>query len=205
MASPVIAVVDYGIGNIGSVDKALRYIGADSKVISDAKEIKKADGMVLPGVSSFGACMNSLERTSLKEAVLEHISSGRPFLGICVGYQVLFEESEEDPDVAGLNIFRGKIVRFPEGLKVPHMGWNTVHYLRSSRFFEGISQNSYFYFVHSYYPVPEEEIAVGHTFYGNEFASAIEKENIWAAQFHLEKSAENGLRLLRNFERWCVE
>lgn len=203
MTAPLIAVVDYGIGNIGSVDKALCYIGANSKITSKPEDIEKANGLVLPGVSSFGACMESLEKNSLKEAILKHISAKKPFLGICVGYQVLFEESEESPGIKGLSIFKGKIVRFQEGLKIPHMGWNTVHYRESSLFFKGVPQDAYFYFVHSYYPIPEEDIAAGKTFYGNEFVSAVEKDNIWAVQFHLEKSAENGLKLLRNFERWC--
>ncbi len=201
----MIVVVDYGRGNLRSVEKALQKLGYNTLVSSDPEQVLKADKLILPGVGAFGDCMANLCSYGLKEAVLEFIKSGKPFLGICLGLQLLFSESEEYGPVKGLNIISGKVKRFPKGLKVPHMGWNTVKIIKKNPLFEGIRDNSYFYFVHSYYVVPEEEKVVATiTDYGLDFVSMVSWENIFATQFHPEKSQKVGLRFLDNFGKLKV-
>jgi glutamine amidotransferase len=187
-----------------SVHKALRYLDADVKVVTQPHELVGAAAAVLPGVGAFDDCMNALQRQELLEAARQFIRSGRPFLGICVGYQALFDRSEEfNSCAAGLGIFAGPVVRFPNetGLKVPQIGWNQVEVLRPAcPLFRGIPDRSYFYFVHSFFPRPADlSIIVAQTHYGSAFAAAVWKENVYATQFHPEKSQKVGLQLLRNF------
>lgn len=199
-----IAVLDYDIGNVKSVIKALEYVGAEPVLTDDPDTILNSAGLVVPGVSAFGACVEKLQQKSLFEFLIEYLTSGRKYLGICLGYQILFEGSEESPGVSGLKIFKGMVKKFPAGVKVPHIGWNSVRQAKTAISYDGIADNTYFYFVHSYYPEPENtEIVSGWTEYGSIFASSIEHENIWAVQFHPEKSSQNGLKLLKNFVRWC--
>lgn len=199
-----VTVLDYGLGNLKSVAKAFAALGHDVVVTSDTSDIERASLLVVPGVAAFGACVERLAETGLAEAIRSHIEKGRPYFGICLGYQVLFEQSEEDPGVSGLGMFRGTVRRFPAGMTVPHMGWNTVEYTREEPIFKGIPQKTYFYFVHSYYPDPEPELVAAVTEYGVEFASAIARDNVCATQFHPEKSSRQGLMLLENVYRWCM-
>ena len=199
-----VTVLDYGLGNLKSVAKAFAALGHDVVVTSDSSDIERASLLVVPGVSAFGACVERLAETGLAETIRSHIEKGRPYFGICLGYQVLFEQSEEDPGVSGLGIFHGTVRRFPAGMTVPHMGWNTVEYTREEPIFKGIPQKTYFYFVHSYYPDPEPELVAAVTEYGVEFASAIARDNVCATQFHPEKSSRQGLMLLENVYRWCM-
>ncbi len=200
-----VVIVDYDVGNLRSVQKAFERVGASAVVERDAEKISSAKALVLPGVGAFAECMNNLRGFGLLEAVKDFISSGRPFLGICVGYQLLFEKSEEFGDSTGLGIFKGKCVKFrtpaSSGHKIPHMGWNQVENKNKSRLLEGIEDGSDFYFVHSYYPVPEEDIVTSQTEYGEIFASSVERGNIFATQFHSEKSQRVGLKVLKNFAR----
>ncbi len=200
-----VVIVDYDVGNLRSVQKAFERVGASAVVERDAEKISSAKALVLPGVGAFAECMNNLRGFGLLEAVKDFISSGRPFLGICVGYQLLFEKSEEFGDSTGLGIFKGKCVKFrtpaSSGHKIPHMGWNQVENKNKSRLLEGIEDGSDFYFVHSYYPVPEEDIVTSQTEYGEVFASSVERGNIFATQFHPEKSQRVGLKVLKNFAR----
>jgi glutamine amidotransferase len=203
MAS-VIALIDYGSGNLRSVHKALRYLGANVQLVREPEAVNEAGAVVLPGVGAFDDCLNAMQRQELTGACREFIASGRPFLGICVGYQALFERSEEfDSRAAGLNICPGTVVRFrtAPGLKIPQIGWNEVRQTRPDcPLFQGISDRSYFYFVHSYFPRPRDEaIVAGESDYGETFASAIWADNVYATQFHPEKSQQAGLQLLRNF------
>ena len=200
----MIALIDFGAGNLHSVAKALRHVGAEVKLVSRPEELKKAPLAVLPGVGAFDDCLNALQQRELLGACREFATTGRPFLGICVGYQALFDGSEEfDSSAPGLGIFRGKVIRFTEtpGLKVPQIGWNRVTLTREGcPIFQGIPSESYFYFVHSYFPKPQDRsIVVGETEYGDRFASAIWSGNLFATQFHPEKSQSAGLKLLKNF------
>ncbi len=196
----MIVIVDYGRGNLRSVEKAFEKLGYKAMVSSHPEEIVSADKLVLPGVGAFGDCMENLKSYGLIESVLEFIKSGKPFLGICLGLQLLFSESEEYGPVKGLNVIPGRVVRFPKGLKVPHMGWNTVEVVSNNPLFDGIDNNSFFYFVHSYYVVPNDrDVISAVTDYGVKFVSAIWKENIFATQFHPEKSQKVGLKFLDNF------
>lgn len=195
----MIAVIDYGAGNLHSVKNALDYIGAKSKITGNAEEIMSADAVILPGVGAFGDCMSSLKEHGLIDTVKAAAQSGKPFLGICLGLQLLFEESEESPGVEGLGIFKGKIVKIPDkhGLKIPHMGWNNIELTKPSKLLSG---NPYVYFVHSYYLCCEEENLVSaYTEYGEKLAVAVERGNIFAVQFHPEKSGEAGMEILRRF------
>ncbi|HLE25631.1 MAG TPA: imidazole glycerol phosphate synthase subunit HisH [Thermodesulfobacteriota bacterium] len=206
----MISIVDYGMGNLRSVKKAFESLGFLPTVTSNPEEILNSGGLVLPGVGAFGDCMKNLEEYNLIEPIRLFIKDGKPFLGICLGLQLLFEESEESPGVNGLGILKGKVVRFPrfdEGrLKVPHMGWNQVDARRPLPILKGIPVGSWFYFVHSYFPEPEDSTVIaGITHYGIEFTSAIEKDNIFACQFHPEKSSTLGLRILENFAVMCGE
>jgi imidazole glycerol-phosphate synthase subunit HisH len=200
----VIALIDYGASNLRSVHKALRFLNAEVRLVAEPEGMKEARAVVLPGVGAFDDCLGALRKRELLEACREFIGSGRPFLGICVGYQALFEKSEEfNSSAAGLGVFRGTVVRFTEkaGLKIPQIGWNQVEIARSDcPLFRGIPGGSYFYFVHSFFPRPaDESIIATRTTYGETFASAIWKGNVFATQFHPEKSQLVGLQLLRNF------
>jgi glutamine amidotransferase len=200
----MIAIVDYGMGNIRSVEKAFIKIGADVRITSDPKVIADAKGVVLPGVGAFKDCMRNLDNLRLLDSIKKEIGKGKPYLGICLGLQILFSESEEFGFCRGMDVFRGKVVKFTfDGLKIPHMGWNTARLLRKPPVFDGIQDNSYFYFVHSYYVVPEDEgIVASRTDYGVDFVSMVWKDNIFATQFHPEKSQELGLKILKGFDEF---
>lgn len=196
----MIAIIDYGMGNLRSVTNALARLGADAVVTRDKGAIEKSGAIILPGVGAFGKCIENLEKYGLLSFIRETILGGKQYLGICLGMQVLFESSEEAPGVSGMGIIKGTVPRFTAGLKVPHMGWNSLEVIKTSKILRGIGSGEYFYFVHSYYCLPEEEgIVATRTQYGNNFASSIEKENIFACQFHPEKSQSVGLKLLQNF------
>ncbi len=200
----MIAIVDYGMGNLRSVQKAFEKVGTEALISRDPDTIRNADHLVLPGVGAFPECMRNLTRLSLIEPILEFISSGRPFLGICLGLQLLFDESEEFGVHPGLKIVQGVVKGFDRnmGLKIPHMGWNQVLFRNNEPVFQGIPNGSYFYFVHSFYVVPQNESDIaGETEYGIKFTCAVAKENIVALQFHPEKSQENGLKILSNFSK----
>jgi glutamine amidotransferase len=200
----VIALIDYGSGNLRSVHKALLKVGADVRLAQRPDELADADAVVLPGVGAFDDCLQALERQALLQATREFINSGRPFLGICVGYQALFEKSEEfNSCAAGLGVFKGKVVRFAgeNGLKVPQIGWNQLEIARTDcPLFKGIPSGSYVYFVHSFFPKPVDgSVVATRTDYGETFASSVWKDNVYATQFHPEKSQKVGLQLMRNF------
>lgn len=198
----MVAIIDYGAGNLSSVKKALDYLGAESEITQDRDKILSASHVILPGVGSFGDAMNSMQERGLVETVKEAALSGKPFLGICLGLQLLFEESDESPDVKGLGLLKGRIVTIPKdnGLKVPHMGWNSVELKQRNGIFDGIDDESYFYFVHSYYLKDADvDVVAGVTHYGVEIQCAIQKGNLSATQFHPEKSSKAGLKLLENF------
>ncbi|MGD0812956.1 MAG: imidazole glycerol phosphate synthase subunit HisH [Verrucomicrobiota bacterium] len=200
----MIALIDYDSGNLRSAQKALLKVGADVRVVRRPDELKEAAGVVLPGVGAFDDCVNAMQKQELLEAIREYIRSDRPFLGICVGYQALFERSEEfNSCAAGLGVFAGKVVRFQDqtGLKIPQIGWNQLDILRPDcPIYQGIRPGSYVYFVHSYFPQPvDKAIIATKTTYGATFASSVWRGNVFATQFHPEKSQETGLRLLKNF------
>jgi len=197
----VIAIIDYDAGNIKSVEKALQYLGEEAVITRDAGEILMADKVILPGVGAFGDAMKKLNRYGLVPVIHEVVEKGIPFLGICLGLQLMFESSEEAPGVEGLGLLKGKIVRIPEGdgLKVPHMGWNSLSFPKEGRLFAGIPENSYVYFVHSYYLQAEEDIVTATAEYGVTIHASVEKGNVFACQFHPEKSSHTGLTILKNF------
>ena len=200
----MIALLDYGSGNLRSAHRALLKVGADVRIAQRPEEIGEARGMVLPGVGAFDDCLNALRKQDLLEAAREFIKTGKPFLGICVGYQALFEKSEEFSScAAGLGVFQGKVVRFAEkpGLKIPQIGWNQIEVVRADcPILRDIPSGSYVYFVHSFFPKPvDPSIVATRTTYGESFASAVWKENLFATQFHPEKSQRVGLKLLKNF------
>lgn len=204
----MIAIIDYGAGNLQSVKKAFDFIGAESVITDNPETIKNCDKILLPGVGSFGDAMESMSAKNLVEIIKEEALSGKPFLGICLGLQLLFEESEESPGVKGLGIFKGKIKKFSTdmGLKIPHIGWNSLEAKQKDTLFKGIPENSYVYFVHSYYLHAENENEIATvTNYGIDFHSAVGKDNIFATQFHPEKSGDVGLQILRNFASMGVE
>jgi len=199
-----LAIVDYGMGNLRSVQKAFERLGHAAEVTREPERIASAVGVVLPGVGAFGACMANLTALGLVEPVRQAITVGRPFLGICLGMQLLFEESEEFGPVAGLGVLRGRVVRFPADpvRKVPHMGWNQVRVVRRVPALADVDDGAFVYFVHSYYPVPADPAVVATTTeYGPEFASSVARDNLFACQFHPEKSQQVGLRLLDGFVR----
>ena len=198
----MIAIIDYGAGNLQSVKKALDFLGCESVVTDDKEIIESASHIILPGVGSFGDAMDSIRKRGLEEVIKNAASGDKKFLGICLGLQLLFEESEESPGVRGLGVFKGKIVKIPEnlGLKVPHMGWNSVDIKQENGIFKDIKKDSYFYFVHSYYlKNADESIVAGTAQYGVEIQCAVQKGRVAATQFHPEKSGEIGLELLKNF------
>lgn len=199
----MIAIIDYGAGNIQSVNKALLHIGCDTVVTRDNDIITKADGAVLPGVGSFGNAMNTMTKHTIDKTVLDFANSGKPFLGICLGLQLLFPSSDESPNVNGLGIFNGSITKIPsaEGLKIPHIGWNSLEIKNNkSGIFKDICGNPFVYFVHSYYlNAANKNIVSAQTNYGVTIDAAVSYKNIFATQFHPEKSGETGLKILRNF------
>lgn len=200
----MIALIDYGSGNLRSVHKALLKVGAEVRISRTPEEIADARAVVLPGVGAFDDCMQALEKQALLEASRRFIRSGRPFLGICVGYQALFEKSEEfNSCAAGMGVFQGKVVRFRggDGLKIPQIGWNQIDIVNPEcPLFQGIPTGSYVYFVHSFFPRPEDpSIVATSTSYGETFASSVWRDNVYATQFHPEKSQKIGLQLLKNF------
>jgi glutamine amidotransferase len=196
----MIAIIDYGMGNLRSVEKGFLKVGVDAKVVTDPRSVNDAEAIVLPGVGAFRDCMKNLDQMKLIEPILKSVRNGKPYLGICLGLQMLFTESEEFGVYKGLDVLKGKVVRFQVDLKVPHMGWNTVRLLEKPPIFDGINDESYFYFVHSYYVAPDDEgIIAGTTDYGMTFTSMVWKDNIIATQFHPEKSQDTGLKILKNF------
>ena len=199
-----VALVDYGAGNLRSVANALRELGVEPHIAASPAALTDATHLVLPGVGSFGDCMAQLQSRNLLTAIRDWVAAGKPYLGICLGYQILFDSSEETPGVAGLGILRGVVRRFREqpGLKIPHMGWNSAIPRTPDRGnWAGLGTEPYFYFVHSYFPVPDDDsLIAAQTTYGDQtFASAIERPMLLACQFHPEKSQDAGLRLIRNF------
>jgi len=199
----MIAIIDYGMGNLRSVEKGFHKVGVDVTVTNKPDVVKKADAVVLPGVGAFKDCMRELTDLELIDAVVDAMRKGKPYLGICLGLQVLFSESEEFGKCMGLDVLRGKVVRFEfedSTLKVPHMGWNEINMQKDNPLFKEITDKSYFYFVHSFYVAPEDtSIIATTTDYGIEFTSSIWKDNIFAVQFHPEKSQSAGLQVLKNF------
>ena len=198
----MVAIIDYDAGNIRSVEKAIRYLGKEVTVTSEPEEILAADRVILPGVGAFGDAMKRLHAMGLVEGIRQVADRGTPFLGICLGLQLLFEKSEESPGVPGLGLLRGEILRLPElpGLKVPHIGWNSLKYPNPGRLFRGIPEDSYVYFVHSYYLKAQDEgIVTATTEYGTLVHASVESGNLFACQFHPEKSSETGLTILENF------
>lgn len=198
----MVAIIDYGAGNLQSVKKALDYLGYACEITQDKEKIETASHIILPGVGSFGDAMNSIRKRNLEETIKKCASGEKPFLGICLGLQLLFEDSDESPNVKGLGIFKGKIKTIPKdmGLKVPHIGWNSVSVKQSKGIFSDISDNSYFYFVHSYYlKDADSSVVAGVTDYGVHIECAVQNGLVCATQFHPEKSGETGLKLLKNF------
>jgi glutamine amidotransferase len=204
----LISIIDYGAGNIESVRKALHYTGCECRVTADKELINSSNGIILPGVGSFGDCVNQITASGLDVTIKENIVNGKPFLGICLGFQMLFSESEESPGAEGLSVFGGKVVRFDESLgnKIPHIGWNNIEFNEQCPLFTGLSQNSYVYFVHSYYvSAADSSIVSAVTEYGETFHSAVWSGNVFATQFHPEKSGSVGITMLRNFTKICKE
>ena len=198
----MVAIIDYDAGNLKSVEKALAYMGQESVITRDRKEILSADHVILPGVGAFGDAMDLLKRYELDKVIREVTEKGTPFLGICLGLQLLFEGSEESDGVEGLHILDGKILRIPdaEGLKIPHIGWNSLTLQNQGRLFAGLEENPYVYFVHSYYlKARDESIVRATTEYSTRIHASVEKDNIFACQFHPEKSSATGLKILENF------
>jgi glutamine amidotransferase len=200
----MIAIVDYGMGNLRSVEKGFHKAGVDARIVTAPKDVDDARGVVLPGVGAFKDCMLNLAAHKLIDPIMRSIEKGKPYLGICLGLQVLFTESEEFGPSRGLDVLKGNVPRFPEGdLKVPHMGWNSIKIRRRPPILEDIPDGEYFYFVHSYYVAPEEEgVIAATTDYGIEFTSVVWKDNVMAVQFHPEKSQTMGLKMLENFGKF---
>ena len=198
----MIAIIDYGAGNLHSVKNALDFLGAESKITGSASKILSADKVILPGVGAFGSAMNALTASGLNEVIFEVADKCTPLLGICLGLQqLMFEKSEEAPDVKGLGLFKGTIVKIPDrGLKIPHMGWNSIEVVKDSRILNNIGENPFVYFVHSYYlNASDESVVSAYTNYGERLGIAVEKDNVFATQFHPEKSGETGMKILKNF------
>jgi imidazole glycerol-phosphate synthase subunit HisH len=196
----LILIIDYGAGNLRSVQKALESCGADAALTNDPKDLTRADKVVFPGVGAFGNAAEAINRLGFAEAIKEFISSGRSFLGICLGMQMLFESSEENPGVEGLGVLKGIVKRFPHHLKVPHLGWNELLQVQESPLWRNIPAQSYFYFAHSYYIEPvDKTIITGETDYNGCVAVAVARNNLFGLQFHPEKSQKMGLQILKNF------
>ena len=200
----MIAIIDYGAGNLKSVERALKHLGVTCRITADPQEILVSQRVVFPGVGAAGSAMEVIRSRGLDAVIRDVIEQKKPFLGICLGAQIILETSEEDNTTPCLNIIAGMARRFPDSnLKIPHMGWNTVSVIRTHPIFEGIDRTAQFYFVHSYYPEPADESAViATTDYGMTFASVVGRDNVVVAQFHVEKSGPPGLRMLKNFSEW---
>ena len=200
----MVAVIDYDAGNIKSVEKALVHLGADVVVTREPEKILNADKVILPGVGAFGDAMEKINGYGLEPVIHEVVDKGTPFLGICLGLQLMFERSDEAPNVKGLSLLKGEILRIPVGeyVKIPHMGWNSLHFMNNGRLFRGIEEGAYVYFVHSYYlKAADENIVTAVTEYNTCIHASVEKDNIFACQFHPEKSSSVGLKMLDNFLR----
>ncbi|BDF32783.1 imidazole glycerol phosphate synthase subunit HisH [Lachnospiraceae bacterium] len=198
----MIAIIDYDAGNIKSVEKAMTLLGQEAAVTRDKDTILSADKVILPGVGSFGDAMGKIRQYGLEPVIRQVAESGTPFLGICLGLQLLFEQSDESPGVPGLGILKGKILRIPEaeGLKIPHMGWNSLAFPVKGRLFSGLPEEPYVYFVHSYYlEAADEQIVTAVAEYGTRIHASVEQGNVFACQFHPEKSSDAGLHILKNF------
>ena len=197
----MIAIIDYGAGNLQSVKNALDFIRVKSKITTKPEDIDKANKIILPGVGSFGDIINYLEKNKLTDVIKKNILNGKPYLGICLGLQILFEKSEENKEVKGLGIFKGNVVKFrSKNLKIPQIGWNSITINKKDSLLNNIKNNSYFYFVHSYYVKPKDSsIVLTETGYGIKFTSGVAKDNIYGVQFHPERSGEIGLKILENF------
>ena len=201
----MIAIIDYGMGNLRSVHKAFEYVGAEAVVTGVREIIESASGVVLPGVGAFGKAMSNLERSGLTDAIRQVIAQGRPLLGICLGLQLLFEESDEMGRYQGLSVFQGRVKRFDVGLKVPQIGWNQIQVQRESPLLDGVADGSHVYFVHSHYVAPaDDEIVLATTDYEIDYASIVGQDNVFGIQFHPEKSQSVGLRILNNFTELVV-
>lgn len=198
----MIAIIDYDAGNIRSVEKALKFLGQDVKITRDPEEILSAEKVILPGVGAFGDAMKKLKEYGLDQVIRKTAGKGTPFLGICLGLQLLFERSDEAPGVEGLGILKGEILRLPEkeGYKIPHMGWNSLELIHNGRLFRDLPEDPYVYFVHSYYlKAADETIVKARTEYTTAIDASVEQGNVFACQFHPEKSSETGLKILKNF------
>ncbi len=198
----MIAILDYDAGNIKSVEKAVQLLGQEVTITRDRREVLNADKVILPGVGAFGDAMGKIRQYGLYEVIHEVVEQGTPFLGICLGLQLLFERSEESPGAEGLGILKGEILRIPEtpGLKIPHMGWNSLDFRNNGRLFENLPEESYVYFVHSYYlRAADEKIVTAVTEYGTQIHASVEQGNVFACQFHPEKSSDVGIQILKNF------
>ncbi len=199
---PMIAIIDYDAGNIKSVEKAVQFLGYPVEITREKEKILRADKVILPGVGAFGDAMEKLRHYGLEEVIRQTVEKRIPFLGICLGLQLLFERSDEAPGVRGLGVLKGEILKIPEtkGLKIPHMGWNSLEFPRKGKLFEGVPKDSYVYFVHSYYlKAAEEGIVTAVTEYGTRIHASVERDSVFACQFHPEKSSDVGLRILKNF------
>ena len=198
----MISIIDYGAGNLRSVQKALEFLGFSANITADKDEILSSDHIILPGVGAFGDCMKNLKSRNLTSCIYDALDKKIPFMGICLGLQLMFEESEESPSVSGLGIFKGKIVKIPPktGLKIPQMGWNSLDFPKQTRLFSGLSKNPFVYFVHSFYAKPDDSSIIAATCsYSERLPVALELENVFATQFHPEKSGAVGLKILKNF------
>ncbi|HEO66344.1 MAG TPA: imidazole glycerol phosphate synthase subunit HisH [Spirochaetes bacterium] len=201
----MIQIIDYGRGNLNNVVKSFMNFGYQAEIIDQPKSIKDLSGLVLPGVGAFGDSMDSLNEKGFTSYIRDYIASKKPFLGICLGLQLIFEESDEFGDQKGMGVLKGRVTRFDIDEKVPHIGWNQAEFKKESRLFKGIPNESYFYFVHSYYVTPEDpSVTTTTSHYGIDFTSAIEHENIYATQFHPEKSQKIGLEVIKNFGELCA-
>jgi len=203
----MIGIIDYGMGNLGSVSNAFRFLELDAKIITRKDEMDGCRAVLLPGVGAFGDCMSHLVEHDFVDAIGSWVKAGKPMMGICLGLQALFDSSEETPGIHGLSVFSGTVKRFdlPKDLKVPQIGWNRINEVQPGcPMFDGIESGSFFYLVHSYYVCPDNEgIVAGTTDYGIEYCSCVWKDNVFATQFHPEKSQAAGLQMLRNFQKWA--
>ncbi len=202
--APLVAVLDYGIGNLHSAQKALQRVGADAHLTADHGLIRQASGVVLPGVGNFGRCIEALERTGLDELAIECAASGRPFLGVCIGMQMLYESSEESPEIPGLGVLPGVVRRLPDGVKRPQMQWNLLVRTAPSGLLDGVPEPAWTYFVHSF-AADNDEGAVAVCDYGGPVVAAVERDALWATQFHPEKSGKTGMAILANFVNRAAE
>ncbi len=201
----MIAVVDYGAGNLHSIQRALERQGLLVRIIESPEMLDEAQALVVPGDGAFGPAIARLRTLGFVDPLRAYVRAGRPFLGVCLGMQLLFDESEEDGCHEGLRLLPGRVVRLPDGLKIPHMGWNVLRIVRPTRLLEGLRTGAYVYFVHSFHVVPADATLVAATAeYGGEVAAVVGRDNIWATQFHPEKSGQAGIRMLANFARWAV-